>query len=81
MSNWTMTDTGRLGGDSPGLKQMACMVPMAPLTRPASTHRFAVSITRAPLAMQMMGSSPPASSGEALVALAPVWMALMSLHN
>ena len=56
---------------------MATTVPMAPLTRPLSTQRLAVSITRASHARQMMGSKPPASSEEALTALGPLWTALM----
>ena len=34
-------------------------------------------MTRAPCARQMTGSSPEASSDEALAALGPVWTALM----
>ena len=50
----------------------AWTVPMAPLTRPTSTQRLLVSITRAELARQMTASSPPALSAGALAALGPV---------
>ena len=54
---------------------MARMVPIAPLTRPTSTHSLLV--TRADVAKQMTASNPPASSAGALAALGPVWTALM----
>ena len=53
------------------------MVPMAPLTKPTSTHRLLVSITQAECARNMTGSSPAASSAGALDAFAPVWTAWM----
>ena len=74
--NLTITAKGRLGGP-PLWWQMAWTVPIAPFTRPASVHRLDVSITLAPRARQMTGSSPEASSEDALLALGPVWTALM----
>ena len=53
------------------------MVPIAPLTRPTSTQRLLVSMTRADLAKHTTASKPLASSDEALAALAPVCTALM----
>ena len=53
------------------------MVPIAPLTRPTSTHRLLVSMTRADLARHTTASKPLASSDEALAALVPVCTALM----
>ena len=51
------------------------MVPMAPLTKPTSTHRLLVSITWAECARHMTGSSRAALSAGALGAFAPVWTA------
>ena len=48
---------------------MAITVPMAPLTSPTPVQRLEVSITRAPCAMQIAGSSP---ADEALDAFGPV---------
>ena len=56
---------------------MATTVPMAPLMRPASTHRLVVSMILALCAREETGSRPAASSGEALLALGPVCTALM----
>ena len=53
------------------------MVPMAPLTHPILTHRLEESMTRAPTARQMIGSSPEASSDEAFAAFGPVCTALI----
>ena len=53
------------------------MVPIAPLTRPTSTQRLLVSMTRADFARHTTASKPLASSDEALAALAPVCTALM----
>ena len=53
------------------------MLPIAPLTRPMSTQRLQVSMTRADLARNTTVSKPLASSDEALAALAPVCTALM----
>ena len=60
----------------PHESRVAITVPMAPLTSPNSVQRLEVSITRAPCATQTTVSSPGASSGEALDALCPVWVAL-----
>ena len=53
------------------------MVPIAPLTKPTSTQRLLVSMTRADLARHTTASKPLASSGEALAAFAPVCTALI----
>ena len=50
---------------------------MAPFTNPTSIHKLLVSITLAVLASMIIGSNPPALSGEALDALGPVCTALM----
>ena len=55
-----------------GFVANAITVAIAPLTSPNSVQKLEVSITRAPCAMQMTGSSPAASSGEALDAFGPV---------
>ena len=76
LSNLTITASGKSGGP-PVSYSMDTMVPTAPLTRPTSTHKFVISITRAPTAICTIGSRPPASSEDPLDAFCPLCNALM----
>ena len=56
MGNLTKTAIGSVGGACPSWYRSACVqVPGAPLQRPASAHKFAVSITCVPTAMKTTG--------------------------